>query len=399
MLFGVVAKSAEAGMASGWTISLGAVVIFALAACSGPAAPPPPPELPVTVAKPVIKRIQEWDEYTGRFAAVDYVEVRSRVSGYLTRVAFRDGQIVDRGDLLYVIDPRPFQVALQDARAQLADAQARLEFARADLKRAEQLRVSQTVPERVFDQRRQEQRAAEAGVGRAQAAVARAEVDLSYTEIRASIRGRTSATSVTAGNLVNAGAGPALTTIASLNPIHFVFDADEAAYLRYVRLNAAGDRPSSRDAPNPVQLQVQGETGFPHTGRMDFVDNQIDPQTGTMRGRAVFDNPGVLFIPGMFGRMRLLGSGLYDAMLIPDEAVGSDQTNKVVFVVQPDNSIAPRPVTLGPIVDGLRVVRSGITPNDRIVINGLMRLRPDLKVKPVDGKIEAPAAAPAAGRP
>jgi RND family efflux transporter MFP subunit len=247
------------------------------------------------------------------------------------------------------------------------------------------------VPERVFDQRRQDLRTAEAAVSRARAALRDAELNLSYTQIRAPISGRTSSTSITEGNLVTAGGGAPLTSIASLNPIHFVFDADEAAYLKYVDLNARGQRPSSRDAPNPVQLQLMNETDFVHAGRMDFVDNQIDRQTGTMRGRAIFDNPDTLFIPGLFGKMRLMGSGRYDAMLIPDDAVGSDQTSKVVYMVGPNNIIGPRPVVLGPVVDGLRVVRSGITPNDRIVINGLMRLRPDLKVKPVDDKIQAPA--------
>jgi RND family efflux transporter MFP subunit len=375
-----------------------ACILLVLAGCGERAQPPTESGagfvLPVSVAKPIVKRIQEWDEYTGRFSAVDYVEVRSRVSGYLAKVAFRDGQIVERGALLYSIDPRPFELALQDARAQLSDAQARLEFATTDLKRAEQLRLSQTVPERVFDQRRQEARAAQAAVDRALSAVAQAQVNLSYTQIRAPIRGRLSATNVTQGNLVSAGGTTPLTTIASLDPIHFIFDADEAAYLKYVRLSAQGARASSREVANPVELQVQGEKGFPHKGRMDFVDNQIDPQTGTIRGRAIFDNPGVFFVPGMFGRMRLQGSGLYEAILIPDAAVGADQATKIVYVVQKDNSIAPRPVVLGPLADGLRVVRSGLRADERIVIDGLMRLRPDLKVKPVDAKIAVPSASP-----
>jgi RND family efflux transporter MFP subunit len=369
-----------------------------LASCGNDTAPAGgPPELPVTVAKPLIRNVQEWDEYTGRFEAVDYVEVRSRVSGYLVRVAFREGEVVRKGDLLYAIDARPFEVALDQAKAQLDDSLARADFARRDFNRAKELRVTQDVPGRVFDQRQQDLSTAEAAVARARAAVRDAQLNLSYTQIRAPVGGRTSATSITEGNLVSAGSsGAPLTTVASLNPIHFVFDADEAAYLKYVGLAAQGARPSSRDVANPVQLQLLNETDFRHTGRMDFVDNQINRDTGTMRGRAIFDNPGNVFIPGMFGKMRLLGSGRYDAMLIPDEAVGTDQTSKIVYVVGPNNSIGPRPVVLGPMIDGLRVVRSGIAPSDRLVINGLMRLRPDLKVKPVDGTIELPAVAAAA---
>lgn len=375
---------------------LAMLLALCVAACGSTEKAAPPPELPVTVAKPLVKRIQEWDEYTGRFVAVDYVEVKSRVAGELDRVTFRDGQIVRKGELLYVIDQKPFRVAVADAEAQLADSLARLDFARTDLARNKELAVKGFVPERVFEQRQQELRVAEANVERAKAALEQAKLNLGYTEIRAPIQGRASLTTVTPGNLVTANSSTALTTITSLDPIRFLFDADEAAYLKYVRLNAEGSRPSSRDAPNPVMVQLQGESGYIHRGQMDFVDNQIDPNTGTMRGRAILPNPQLLFVPGMFGRMRLLGSGMYDAMLVPDEAIGSDQTDKILYVVQADGSIKPQTVVLGPVVDGLRVVRSGITANDRIVINGLMRLRPDLKVKPVDGKIE-PRAAPMTG--
>ena len=355
-----------------------------LAACGGQEAPPAPPALPVAAAKPIVKSIQEWDEYSGRFEAVDYVEVRSRISGYLQSIHFRDGEIVRAGDLLFVIDPRPFEVALAEARAALKDAVAQRDFAQTEVERVEALAPKGFVPGRTVDQRRQQLASAAAAVERARAAIAEAELNLGYTRIRAPVTGRTSARTVSIGNLVTGGSeqGTLLTTVASIDPIRFIFDADEAAYLKYVRLNAEGSRPSSRDAANPVRLQLAGESGFPHVGRMDFVDNQIDPNTGTMRGRATFANPQAVFIPGMFGRMQLLGSGRYDAVLVPDEAIGSDQTQKIVYVVAPDKSIAPRPVVLGPLYEGLRIVRSGLKPDETIVINGLMRLRPGLKVEP-----------------
>ena len=369
--------------------------LLALLASCGKSAPPPQQAMPVTVAQPLVRNIEEWDDYTGRFQAIEDTAVRSRVSGYVQSVNFREGETVARGALLFVIDPRPFEVALQSARAQLQDAEAQLRFATTDLARAQELIKNQTVPARVLDQRRQAKDLAEAGIARARAAVREAELNLSYTRITAPISGRTSAKNVSIGDFIAGGTaqGAPLTTIVSLNPIHFVFDADEAAYLKYVRLAAEGTRPSSRDTANPVQLQLIGEQGYPHMGRMDLVDNRIDPSTGTMRGRAVFNNPRNVFIPGMFGRLRLLGSGHYDAIMVPDDAIGSDQTEKVVFIVGKDNNVTPRPVKLGPVVDGLRVIRSGLAANETIVINGLVRLRPGMPISPQPGKITAQAGA------
>lgn len=359
-----------------------AFILPFLAACSQePAQAPALPE--VSVATPLTKPIQEWDEFSGRFEAINYVEVRSRVSGYLQSIHFKDGQIVNKGDLLFVIDPRPFQVELDQARAELKDAQALYKFASANVERARKLLANQTVSEQVYDQRVQNRDQAKAAVDRAEAAVREAQLNLAYTRITAPISGRISARVVSPGNLVTGGSGDStlLTSIASLNPIHFVFDGDEAVYLKYVRMAQEGKRPSSRDAANPVELQLMGEEGFPHKGRMDFVDNQIDPQTGTIRGRAVVPNPGNVFVPGMFAKMRLIGASTYEAKLIPDEALVTDQADKVVYLLGADGKVEMRKVKLGPIVDGLRVIREGLKATDKVVIDGLMRVRPGAQVK------------------
>jgi len=349
-----------------------------LAACSQE--PTQAPALPeVSVAHPLAKSIQEWDEFSGRFEAINYVEVRSRVSGYLQSIHFTDGQIVRKGDLLFVIDPRPFQVELERARAELKDAEAQLRFASSNVERARKLLEKQTVSEQLYDQRVQDRDQARAAVDRAQAAVHEAQLNLSYTRITAPIGGRISARVVSIGNLVTGGSGDStlLTSIASLDPIHFVFDGDEAAYLDYLRHARKG-----KGQAHQVELQLLGETGFPHKGEMDFVDNQIDPQTGTIRGRAVVPNPNNVFVPGMFAKMRLLRADAHVALMIPDEALSTDQANRIVYVVDKDGKVAPRTVTLGPVIDGLRVIREGLTPADRVVIDGLMRVRPGASVKP-----------------
>lgn len=366
-----------------------------LASCGKPEVQGAPPKLPVSVAKPVVKEVQEWDEYTGRFEAYDFVEMRSRVNGYLQSIHFTDGDIVEKGQLLFQIDPRPFQVALDQAKARLASTQSAQEFARRDLERARELLQRQNIPERVFEQRQDSLKNAQASLRSAQADVEQAQLNLNYTRITAPITGRASARFVSVGNLVSGDGAQAqtLTTIAALRPIRFIFDADEAAYLRYVRLAEAGERPSGRTVQHPVIVQLQGESDYAHKGNLDFVDNRIDPQTGSIRGRAVLPNDEQYLLPGMFGRLRLLGRPKYKAILIPDEAIGTDQAQRVVFVVQPDQSIKPQPVTLGPIIDGLRVVRTGLKPDQRIVINGLMRLRPGLAVEPQETQIVQPTPA------
>ena len=364
-----------------------------LAGCDGkPAAGAAPSPPAVIVAQPLQKKITEWDEYTGRFIAVETVEVRARVSGFIDAIHFKDGQIVKQGDLLFVIDPRPYKIAMEQAKADVERTQARLQIAAADVERALPLVRSQTLTEREFDTRRSIQREAAGAVAAAEAALKQAELNLEWTEVRAPIAGRISDRRVDRGNLISGGQTGAtvLTVIVSLDPIHFVFDGSEADFLRYQRLAAAGGRPSSRDVQNPVSVRLADETDYKHQGRMDFVDNALNPKTGTIRGRAIFENKDGLLTPGYFGRLRLFG-GEHEALLVPDSAIASDQASKIVFTVADDGTVGTKRVGLGPIVDGLRVIRSGLAATDRIVIEGLQRARPGQKVKAEDGKIETAA--------
>lgn len=358
-----------------------------------PAASTNPPPLPsVTVSKPIQKSITEWDEYTGRFEALKTVVVRARVSGFIDSIHFKDGQIVKEGDLLFVIDQRPYKLAVDQAKSDLERARAKLDIATADVERGTPLISHQTLTAREFDTRRSTQREAAGGVGAAEAALKQAELNLEWSEVRAPIAGRISDRRVDAGNLITGGQSGAtlLTVIVSLDPIHFIFDGSESDLLHYLRLAASGGRRSSRDVQNPVAVRLADETDFKHTGRMDFVDNAINPKTGTIRGRAIFDNKDGLLTPGFFGRLRLYG-GNSEAFLIPDSAIVSDQASKIVFAVAEDGTVGVKKIELGPIVDGLRVVRSGLAPNDRIVIEGLARARPGQKVEAEDGTIKAAA--------
>jgi membrane fusion protein, multidrug efflux system len=375
------------------------LMIHLVGGCDGkpaanPGAPPPPT---VTVAPPVHKVITEWDEYTGRFQAVETVEIRARVSGFIDSVHFKEGQIVKQGDLLFVIDPRPYKFAVEQAKAEVERARARLQIATLDVQRAAPLVRGQTLTEREFDTRRSTEREAAGQVASLEASLKQAELNLEWTEVRAPINGRVSDRRVDPGNLITGGQSGAtpLTLIVSIDPIHFVFDGSEADFLRYVRLAAAGARPSSRDVQNPVSVRLVDETDFKHHGRMNFVDNVLNTRTGTIRGRAVFENKDGLLTPGFFGRLRLFG-GEHEALLVPDTAIVSDQSRKVVFTVADDGMVSMKLVELGPIVDGLRVIRSGLAPADRIVIDGLQRARPGQKVKPEDGKIEPTAQTAAA---
>ncbi|HEY1542439.1 MAG TPA: efflux RND transporter periplasmic adaptor subunit [Xanthobacteraceae bacterium] len=366
-----------------------AVAALVLAGCDRKptvAAAPPPP---VTVAHPLQKNITEWDEYTGRFQAVETVEIRARVSGFVDKVLVNEGQLVKEGDLLFIIDQRPFQLAVEQAAAALASAQAKLEIATLDVQRATPLVESQTLTGREFDTRKSTQRDAAGQVASAQATLKTAQLNLEWTEVRAPIAGRISDRRVDAGNLITGGVNGAtlLTVIVSIDPIHFVFDGSEEDFLHYLRLARTGARQSSRDAQNPVAVRLADETDFIHQGRMDFVDNVINPKTGTIRGRAVFDNKDGFLTPGLFGRLRLFG-GKQDAVLVPDSAVASDQSRKIVFTVADDGMVGVKLVDLGPIVDGLRVIRSGLAASDRIVIDGLARARPGQKVTPQDGEIK-----------
>ena len=379
-------------------ILLASLVLAAqpLAGCDTKPAGSAPPPPPVTVAHPLQKAITEWDEYTGRFVAVESVEVRARVSGFIDSIHFQEGQIVKQGDLLFVIDPRPYRFAVEQAKGDLERAKAKLELASLDVQRATPLVRNQTLTEREFDSRKATERDAAGQVGAAEAALKQAELNLEWTEVRAPIAGRISDKRVDPGNLITGGVNGAtlLTVIVSIDPIHFVFDGSEADFLHYLRLAASGARPSSRDVQNPVSVRLADETEFKHQGRMNFVDNTLNTKTGTIRGRAVFDNKDGFLTPGFFGRLRLFG-GEHEALLIPDSAIASDQSRKIVFTVADDGTVGTKLIELGPIVDGLRVIRSGLAPTDRIVIEGLPRARPGQKVKPEDGKIEPMASASA----
>jgi membrane fusion protein, multidrug efflux system len=343
----------------------------------------------VTVAHPLQKSVTEWDEYTGRFQAVETVEIRARVSGFIDSVHVNEGQLVKEGDLLFVIDQRPYQIAVEQAQADVERAKAKLEIASLDVQRATQLQRSQSLTGREFDTRKSTERDAAGQVASAEAAVKQAKLNLEWTMVRAPTTGRISDRRVDRGNLITGGQTGAtlLTVIVTVDPINFVFDGAEADFLRYLRLAAAGTRPSSRDVQNPVAVRLADEAEFAHHGRMDFVDNALNPKTGTIRGRAVFENKDGLLTPGFFGRLRLFG-GEREALLVPDAAIASDQSRKIVFTVAEDGTVGTKLVELGPMIDGLRVVRSGLVATDRIVINGLQRARPGQRVSPEDGKVE-----------
>ena len=379
--------------------AVGALILPLLVSCSAKTAEGPPPAPQVVVSAPLQRQIIDWDEFVGRFEAVESVEVRPRVSGYVQQIGFKDGDIVKKGQLLFVIDPRPYEAALAQARADLANAEAQAANARIELERAGALLDKGFVSKSAYDARMAQARSAEAAVAAAKAQVRSRELDVSFTRVTSPISGRVSDRRVDVGNLVSAGgAEPTLlTTVVSLDPIHFAFTGSEAVYLKYQRANRDGSRTSSRYASNPVDIQLQDETGYNWRGRMDFVDNAMDVGSGTIRGRAVVANPDLILTPGMYGRMRLLGSGAYDALLIPDSAVSTDQSNKVVMVAAADDVVQPRRVELGPIVDGLRVVRAGLSRSDRVIIEGQQRVRPGMKVQPKAGRIVA--AAPTAPQP
>jgi membrane fusion protein, multidrug efflux system len=357
-----------------------------LAGCGqGQQAAAPPAAPAVTVALPVQRTIVDNDEYVGRFVAVDSVEVRARVSGYLDHVHFTDGQMVKQGDLLFTIDKRPFQTALDQAQANLAQSRANLAFAEADLARGAQLVRDKTITEQTFDQRTQAKRVAEASVAAQEAAVQQARLDLSFTELRAPVDGRIGDRRVSPGNLVTGGTGgntTLLATIVSLDPIRFEFTFDEASYIRYQRLAHTGKDVAGRDGSVLVSLRLIDEADYQHQGGMDFVDNVIDRASGTIRGRAVFANHDGVFTPGMFGRVRVPGSPPYLALLVPDAVIGTEQARKYVLVVDGDNVVRQKYVTLGQTSGDLRVIKDGIGPEDRVVVNGLMRARPGQKVQP-----------------
>jgi len=345
-----------------------------------------PPAPAVTVATPVKRTVNDYDEYVGRFVAVNSVEIRARVSGYLDSIHFNDGQLVKQGDLLFSVDKRPFQNAADQARANLEQAKSNLAFTESDLARGQQLVRDKTITEQTFEQRSQAHRNAVASVAANEAAVRQAELDLQFTELRAPVDGRIGDRRVSPGNLVTGGTGgntTLLATIVSLDPIRFEFTFDEASYLRYERMSNVGNDIASRGTGVEISLKLIDEKTFDHKGRMDFVDNVIDRSTGTIRGRAVFANPKAVFTPGMFARVRVPGSPPYEALLVPDVAIGTEQIRKFVYVVNGENTVGQKYVTLGQVTpDGLRVIKDGLAPDDRVIVNGLMRVRPGAKVTP-----------------
>lgn len=348
--------------------------------------------MPVDVAIPLVRTIVDWDEYTGRFEAVQRVDIRPRVSGFLDEVKFGDGQIVEKGDLLFAIDPRPFMSALDQAKAGLDAAKADQIRATVELQRGEELVRSNTIAQSALDDRLAGKLRADALVAAAEATLRAAELDLEFTKVRAPFKGRISDRKVDVGSLLTQNE-TVLARLLAIDPIHLVFTGSEADFLKYSRLNQTGDRESSRNAPNPVEARLIDEEGWPHKGHMNFVDNELDPGAGTIRARAVFDNPDGFLTPGLFARLRVVGSGEYEALLLPDEAVLSDQARKIVMAVDKDGMVSAKVVVLGPLYRGLRVIRSGLKADDRVVVNGVQRAQPGAKVAPqeVALSLEEPA--------
>lgn len=375
--------------------SVGLLFALALAGCGeraqSQAAAPLPPS--VTIAQPVKRTVTDWDEFTGRFDAIEEVQVRARVGGFVNSVEFKDGAIVRAGDLLYIIDPRPFEAVVSQAQGQLDDARAKAELARRELDRGLNLVQTSAVSVQVVDQRRQALQAAHAAETQAEGALKAAQLNVEFTHVLAPITGRVSRHLVTPGNLVQGADSGAtlLTSIVSLDPIYIYFDVDEATYLRNSKLWFEGRRPSSRDTANPVQVTLTGEMKPSHEGRMDFLDNRLDVSTATLRSRAIVPNKDLSVLPGQFGRVRLIGSLPYEALLIPDTAIATDQSRKIVFVVREDNVVEARPVVLGPLDEGLRVIRGGLKADDHVIVDGLQRARIGAKVTPK--MTQAPAGA------
>ncbi|MBC8108022.1 MAG: efflux RND transporter periplasmic adaptor subunit [Anaerolineae bacterium] len=378
-----------------------AITLLAAAGCKKEvvAAPPPPPA--VTVAKPIFREVIEWDEYTGRLDPVESVEVRARVSGYIERADFHEGGVVKAGDVLFVIDARPFEAQLAKAQADVQRAQAQQAYSENEFKRLEGIRSSGVASELELENARQRMKEGEAAVASAQADVREMQLNVDWCKVTAPISGRISRKNVTPGNLVNGGTGNTtlLTTITSTDPIYCYIEADERSVLKYQKLASEKKRVSARDSAIPCFLGLSNETGFPHQGMVDFVDNRIDPATGTLRARGVFDNSDNYLLAGMFARVRIPGSGRYKTLLVPDAAVGTDQNQKFLLVAGPDDIVQYRLVKLGALFDGARAIEEGVTENDRVIINGRQRARQGTKVTPTEVAFDANISLTAPGSP
>jgi RND family efflux transporter MFP subunit len=383
-----------------FTIWAGLSVLVTLSACGGAEAPPAPPPPGVSVAQPLQRDVVDWDDYTGRFVAPQDVEVRARANGVITAIHFRDGQNIRSGQPLFEIDSRPYRATLMQAEAQLARAQAAVTNTAQVTKRSRALAEAQAVSKEELEANIAAERSAAADYAAARAAVSTAKLNLSFTTVRAPFGGRVSDRKVSLGDSVADGQ-TVLTRIVSISPIWFTFEGAESFYLKNLRQAQRGERGSSRNTANPIEIQLADETGYSWRGRMEFLDNALDPNSGTIRAHAVVDNPDGFLTPGMFGRARLLGSGTYKAMLIPDEAIVTDQTRRLVYVVDREGKVSPRPVETGAKVEGLRIVRAGLAPTDLVVLDGLGRVRPGALVTPKRTTIkaipdkQAPPAAPA----
>ncbi|HWY15435.1 MAG TPA: efflux RND transporter periplasmic adaptor subunit [Rhizomicrobium sp.] len=367
-----------------------ALTAVSLAAC-GPATPPAPPKPHVSVAYPIVKKIIDWDDFTGRFAAVQDVAVMPRVSGAITVVLFKNGQDVKAGQPLFIIDPRPFRAAYDQAVADLDTAKATETNARANFERGKALVAADALSRELYEQRLAAYQTATAQVEAAKAAVETARLNVEFTTVKAPVDGRMSDRNVSIGDIVTANT-TSLTRVVTLDPIWFNFEGAETFLLKYQREAQAGQRQSSRVAPNPLEIQLADESGYPHRGHMVFVDNAVDPLSGTIRAKAEFSNPDHFLTPGMFGRARLLASGAYQAVLIPDESIITDQARRLVYVIDESGKVAAREVETGPLVIGLRVIKSGVKAGEKVVLDGLARLQPGVEVEATVVKLAARAA-------
>jgi len=357
-------------------VAVSALAMALMVACSGghaENAAPPAPE--VSVAPVLIKQVAQWDEFSGRVEAVQSVELRPRVSGYIDKVNYVEGQEVKKGDVLFTIDARSYQAEFNRAQAELNRARTQAGLARSESERARRLAEQQAIAAETAEQRRASADQAGAQVQAAQAALDAARLNLEFTKVRAPIDGRAGRAMVTAGNLVTAGdAASVLTTLVSLDTVHVYFDADESTFLRYAQMARDGQRPSERDQALPVKVGLSGEEGFPHEGKVDFLDNQITRSTGTIRVRALLDNASRQFTPGLFARVRLLGSGQFQAVLVDDKAVLTDQDRKYVYVLDKDNKAQRRDVQLGRNAEGLRIVAQGLAAGDKVIVDGVQKV-------------------------
>jgi membrane fusion protein, multidrug efflux system len=382
-------------------IGVGLLSILLTTASCKKKSPPPQAPLPVNVVTAVEKEVNEWDEFTGRLEAVESVEIRPRVSGYITEIHFEAGAIIKKGDLLYVIDPRPYQADFDRAAAEVERNQAQEKLAQIELDRAKELRAKNTISASEFDQKAATYQGASAATASAVAAKNAAALNLEFTQVKSPIDGRVSDERITLGNLVQPGAGPenVLTTVVSVDPIYAKVDADENAILKYVKLSEQGKRVSARTAKIPAWVELGNEADFPHQGYVDFVDNRLDPGTGTVRARVVLKNwnPN-LITPGFFIRVRVAGATPYRAALVADNVISSQQGVKYAFVVKPDNTIERRTLETASTFEGKRIVKNGLKDGEKVVSTRLQLLQPGMPVKPIPEQ-ETPPAQPTPSKP